>query len=95
MHIISRKRLNEFVEKHPQAQAPLARWYSLVKRHDFTNFDNLRETFASADHVGKFTVFDIGGNNIRLITAIHYNRHRIYIRAVLTHAEYDARRWKE
>lgn len=47
------------------------------------------------DKVGKFTVFDIGGNKYRLITAIHYNRKKIYIRRVLTHAEYDHSNWKE
>lgn len=74
MHIVSRKRLNEFVGKHPDTKASLARWYRLVKRGNFSDFNNLRETFPSADRVGKFTVFDIGGNNIRLIAAIYYNR---------------------
>jgi len=54
----------------------------------------LRRTFPSADRVGKYTVFDIGGNKVRLIAAIHYNRRKIYVRAVLTHSEYDAERWK-
>jgi mRNA interferase HigB len=41
------------------------------------------------------TVFDIRGNRVRLIAAVHYNRKKIYIRAVLTHAEYDRSKWKE
>ena len=44
---------------------------------------------------GKLTVFNVGGNKVRVIAAIHYNRKRIYIRAVLTHEEYDRGRWKE
>lgn len=95
MHIISRKQLNEFTEKHSEAKQSLARWYRLAKRLDFSSFAELRETFPAADQVGKLTVFNIGGNNIRLITAIHYNRKKIYIRAVLTHNEYDEQRWKE
>jgi HigB_toxin, RelE-like toxic component of a toxin-antitoxin system len=51
--------------------------------------------FPSADQVGKLTVFNIGGNKVRLIAAIHYNRHKVYIRAVLTHSEYDEGKWKE
>ena len=47
------------------------------------------------DKVGKFTVFDLGGNKYRLIAAIHYNRGKVYIRHVLTHAEYDQDKWKE
>lgn len=95
MHIISRKRLNEFAEKRPEAKHSLAHWYSLAKRLKVSNFAELRQTFPSADQVGKLTVFNIAGNNIRLIAAIHYNRKKIYIRAVLTHAEYDEQRWKE
>jgi len=45
--------------------------------------------------VGRFTVFSIGGHKVRLIEAIHYNRQKVYIRAVLTHDEYDRCRWKE
>ena len=55
----------------------------------------VRAIFPSADRVGKLTVFNIGGNKARLIVAIHYNRRRVYIRAVLTHREYDERKWKE
>jgi mRNA interferase HigB len=95
MHIISRKRLNEFAAQHPEAKPSLARWYHLVTRGDFSDFIHLRDTFPSADQVGGLTVFNIGGNKVRLIAAIHYNRKKIYIRAVLTHAEYDEQRWKE
>jgi len=94
MHVITRKRLNEFAEKCPETKTALAHWYSLVKHNDFSNFADLRAMFSSADQVGKFTVFNIGGNKVRLIAATHYNRKKIYIRAVLTHAEYDEDKWK-
>jgi len=45
--------------------------------------------------VGNLVVFNIGGNKYRLIAAIHFNRHKLYIRDVLTHAEYDKERWKK
>jgi len=51
--------------------------------------------FPSADQIGKLTVFNIGGNKVRLVAAIHYNRKKIYIRAVLIHAEYDEDRWRK
>jgi ribosomal protein L2 len=66
-----------------------------MKCHNFTSLAEVRTVFPTADKVGKFTVFNIGGNKARLITALHYNRHKVYIRAVLTHAEYDQNRWKE
>jgi len=95
MHIITRKRLNEFSEKYPETRTALVQWYGLAKQNDFANFAELRVMFSSADQVGKLTVFNIGGNKVRLIAAIHYNRKKIYIRAVLTHAEYDKEKWKE
>jgi mRNA interferase HigB len=66
-----------------------------MKRRNFTSFAELRTVFPSADQVGKLTVFNIGGNKARLIAALHYNRQRVYIRAVLTHQEYDEGKWKE
>lgn len=95
MHIITRKRLNEFAEKHPTATSGLAHWYQILRKNNFPNFATLRESFPQADQVGRLTVFNIGGNKARLISAIHYNRRKVYIRAVLTHAEYDAGKWKD
>jgi mRNA interferase HigB len=95
MHVISRKRLNEFAEQYPGTKTALAYWYALVKGKAFSSFPELKSTFPTADRVGKLTVFNVGGNKVRVITAIHYNRKRIYIRAVLTHEEYDRGRWKE
>lgn len=95
MHIITRKRLNDFAQKHPDAISALQHWYKQAKSKDFNSFVELRKTFPSADQVGKLTVFNIGGDKFRLIAAIHYNRRKVYIRAVLTHREYDEDSWKE
>jgi mRNA interferase HigB len=95
MHVISRKRLNEFAAQHAEAKSSLARWYQLIKQEHFADFAKLRSVFPTADQVGKLTVFNIGGNKVRLIAAIHNNRRKVYIRAVLTHSEYDEQRWKE
>jgi mRNA interferase HigB len=95
LHIITRKRLNDFAALHPDTKSALEHWYWLMKSGAFQSFAELRAVFPSADLVGKLTVFNIGGNKVRLIAAIHYNRQKIYIRAVLTHAEYDGGKWKE
>jgi mRNA interferase HigB len=94
MHIITRKRLNEFAEKHPTAANGLVHWYRALKRNNPANFAQLRRIFPHADQVEGLTVFNIGGNKARLIAAVHYNRRKVYIRAVLTHAEYNAGKWK-
>ncbi len=95
MHIITRKRLNDFASEHPEVKSGLQHWYKLMKSGAFHSFAELRTTFPSADQVGKLTVFNIGGNKARLIAAIHYNRQKIYIRAVLTYVEYDEGAWKD
>lgn len=95
MHIITRKRLNDFADRFPETATALEHWYRIVKRNDFASFTEVKQHFASADQVGKLTVFNIGGNKVRLIAAIHYNRKKVYLRAVLTHQEYDAGKWKE
>ncbi len=95
MHVITRKRLNDFAERHPQARSSLAHWFQIIRARSFANFAVLRATFPHADQVGRFTVFNIGGNKARLIAAVHYNRSKVYIRHVLTHEEYDADHWKE
>jgi mRNA interferase HigB len=95
VHVLTRKRLNDFAAKYPETKTALAHWYSLAKRNDFSNFAELKIIFPSADHVGRLTVFNIGGSKVRLIAALHYNRKKIYIRAVLTHSEYDEEKWKD
>lgn len=80
MHIITRKRLNEFIETHPDSKTSLQNWYRIVKKKSFSSFVELRNDFPHADQVGKLTVFNIGGNKTRLIAAIHYNRQKVYIR---------------
>ena len=95
MHVITRKRLNEFAEKYPETKTALANWYRLMNQNTFDSFAHLRSKFSSADQVGRLTVFNIGGNKVRLIAAVHYNRKKIYIGGVLTHEECDENKWKE
>ncbi len=95
MHIITRKRLHEFAAKHPTVKPGLVHWYRTLKPVTVHSFAELRTLFPSADQVGKLTVFNMGGNTARLIAAIHSNRQKVYIRAVLTYDQYDEGKWKE
>jgi mRNA interferase HigB len=91
MRVISRRVLREFSERQPAAEAPLIAWFRLMQTTDFTDFNAIKRTFSTADYVAPYTVFDLGGNKYRVITAIHYDRRRIFVRHVFTHPEYD--RW--
>jgi mRNA interferase HigB len=95
MHIITRKRLNDFAKVHPDSAAGLFQWFKEMRRANFSNIQEVRAIFPYADKVGQFTVFNIGGNKARLIAAIHYNRKKVYIRHVFTHVEYDKGTWKK
>lgn len=94
MRIISRQKILEFTTTHGKSSSALDSWYRIVKSSNFSTFQELRATFPSVDKVtlpnGKsLTIFNIGGNKIRLIAAIHYNSQMLFIRHVMTHAEYD------
>ena len=95
MHVISKKALRVFWEKHADSQIPLMRWFKLLKHNSYNSFSELREVFPSADMVDDLIVFNIGGNKYQLIASIHFNRGKVYVRRVLTHKEYDQGGWKK
>lgn len=95
MRLISHQPLRKFWRKHPQAERPLQAWAGLIASGSFSNFAELKHTFGSVDKAGELYVFDIGGNKYRVVCAVHFNRHMVFVRAVMTHAEYDAGKWKE
>jgi mRNA interferase HigB len=95
MHVISRKALRTFCERNSDSEQPLRRWFTIMNTTDFGSFAELRETFPSADVIGDLTVFNIGGNKYRLITSIHYNRRKVYVRHDLTQSDYDLGNWKQ
>jgi len=95
MHVITRKRLVAFIEIHPNSESALNHWYNIISKTDYGSFADLQKTFPSADKVKNLTVFNIGGNKYRLISANHYNTKCVYIRHILTHAEYDKENWKK
>jgi len=95
VHIISWKKLDDFILKHPNSESSLKSWYKIIKNTNFKDFNDLRKVFNSVDQVDKFTVFNISGNHFRLIAAIHFNRQKVFVRNVLTHSEYDKGKWKK
>jgi mRNA interferase HigB len=95
MHIVSRKKLLEFAEVHADAADAFDAWYRVAKSAEWVNLVHVRETYPAADIVSNFTVFNIKGNDYRLITSIVYVTQRIYIKYVLTHAEYNKDKWKD
>jgi mRNA interferase HigB len=91
VRVISKKKLRDFYTQFTQAEVPLTKWYYKMKIAEPKNLTELRLIFNSVDPVYGYTVFNIGGNNFRLITAMHYNTHCCYIRNIWTHTEYSKR----
>ncbi|MTJ53518.1 type II toxin-antitoxin system HigB family toxin [Anabaena sp. UHCC 0253] len=94
MRVISKKILRDFWEKHSQAESGLLLWYQRISDSQLETFNDVRQIFPSADLVGNWTIFNIKGNHYRLITYIDYEYQLLFIRAVLTHSEYDKENWK-
>ncbi len=99
MRVIKPSRLREYGDAHARARKSLENWHAMTRRASWHHFVDVRKTFGSADEAkvksGKTVViFDIGGNNFRMICAIHYDRQKVYVLRFLTHAEYDKGNWK-
>jgi len=85
--------LREFWTNHPQAETALCAWYAIVRASDWKHFPDLKQLFPSADIVGRRTVFDTMGNRFRLIARVNYRTKLVFVLHVLTHAEYDRKKW--
>lgn len=95
MHIITHVRIVEAIQKWSQSATALDGWYRIMKANEPNDFAAMKQLFPAVDKVGKFHVFDIGGNKIRLIAVVMYRAKKVYIRHVLSHSEYDKGYWKE
>lgn len=95
MHIITRKRIYEFIRLHPDSRTSLENWYRIIKKAEYNAFVELKQHFPAADYVDGYVVFNISGNKYRLIAVIHFNRKKVYIRHILTHQAYDKNKWRE
>lgn len=91
MRVITKRKLIEYYTKHPEAKAALEDWYEFATKSNWNDFMQVRASWSnSVDYVGNNRyVFNIKGNNFRLIVIILFTPGLIYIRFVGTHAEYD------
>jgi mRNA interferase HigB len=88
VRIISKAAITDFTKTHRDALESLLHWHSVTKRAAWRHLIDVRADFPHADAVDLFTVFNIGGNNYRLVSVIKYRWQVVYIRHILTHAEY-------
>ncbi|MBI3264514.1 MAG: type II toxin-antitoxin system HigB family toxin [Acidobacteria bacterium] len=90
MRIIAKRTLREFWERHPHAGEPLLAWYREVEQEDWDGPAKVKAKYRNASIVGgNRVVFNIKGNDYRLVVKINCPHRVVYIRFVGTHAEYD------
>lgn len=94
MRIISNSALRAFAVRQPLAAGALQGWRKVIESNNFDSWMTLKNTFNTVDKVGELVVFNIGGNKYRLIAYIRFEKQILYIKAVLTHKEYDKGDWK-
>jgi mRNA interferase HigB len=97
-HISSRENLLEAARQLAGSMAGVSTWLAVAKRAQWGSLEDLRKTFGSADGVPVankvYTVFNIAGNRFRLIVKIEYEYKKIFIKHLLTHADYTKGEWK-
>ena len=95
MRVITNRRLLEFSVKFKDSQEPLQAWRKLMEFSCLKNFAEVKQVFASADKVRDLYVFNICRNKYRLVAYLQFERQLCYIKAVLTHKDYDKDGWKK
>ena len=90
MRIIARSRIIEYYTLHPDARTALEEWFQKVRKAEWNCFADIKQMFNSADSVGNQRyVFNIRGNNYRLIVVVKFTIKTVLIRFIGTHGEYD------
>ena len=90
MRIIALSTLRAFWEKHPDAEASLRAWYALASRAHWKTPTDIKAAYRSTSFVAdRRVVFNIKGNDYRLVVAVRYDRGLMYVRFVGNHRQYD------
>ena len=94
MHLISIRNLRIDSARYPDVTKQVNDWYTVFKTANWKNLEDVRKVYRDAEAVGNFTVFNIKGNQYRLIVDIDYEAQVVYYKYFLTHSEYSEDKWK-
>ncbi len=90
VHVIAKRTLREFWEKHPDAEQPLKAWHAEASRTTWSKPADITSRYRTASAVGSDRiVFRIAGNKYRLVVRINYGSETVFIRFAGTHEDYD------
>lgn len=82
------------VAADPAVESSISAWYKIARTAAWSSMVDVRQTYPHADFVDPYTVFNISGNNYRLVVKIEYKYQLIFVKGLLTHSEYDQGGWK-
>lgn len=94
MNLISVRNLRNDAARFSDVKKQIEVWIATVKEANWQNLEDVRKAYRDAEAVGDFTVFNIKGNDYRLIVGINYMKQAVYYKYFLTHAEYSKDKWK-
>jgi mRNA interferase HigB len=90
MRIIAFSTLRSFWEKHPDAETSLRVWYAEASRADWRTPSDIKAAYRNASFTANNrVVFNIKGNDYRLVVAVHYDRGQMFVRFIGNHRQYD------
>jgi mRNA interferase HigB len=95
MHLIAITKLREDSALYPDVEKWIEQWYATVRGARWQSLEDVRQIYRDAEAVGNFTVFNVKGNDYRLVVGINYVKQIVYYKYFLTHANYDKDRWKD
>jgi mRNA interferase HigB len=95
MRIVNRMAITEATAKHSEWAASLNARYKINKNADWKNFAAVRNGWKNSGVAGRFVVFDISHNRCRLVATVKYKWRMVYIRRILSHADYDEKEWQK
>lgn len=95
MDVVGYDKITEFTRKYPDSRKSLNSWFQIASKAKWKNLAEVKQSYPHADLYLCCTIFNIRGNNYRLIALINYRTQGIQIQHILTHAEYDKDKWKK
>ncbi len=95
MHVISKNAWRQAVATDHSLEGPISEWYKVARNATWKSLMEVRQVYPHADFVDPYTVFNLKGNAYRLIVKIEYRWQMIFVKHLLTHAEYDQGEWKK
>jgi mRNA interferase HigB len=85
--------LKQAIKLHPDCAEAALSWYRVAKKSDWSSFSDVRQSISSVDRVGNVLIFNLRGNAYRLIVRANFPGRKLFVKALLSHTEYDRKEW--